>query len=182
MFRRRHDERGTAMVEFALLLPVFVMLVLGTLTGGIIINRKLNIAHSTREGARYGAILPLLQCTPVANCSGSTWAQTVRNVGVQRSFGELTAGSATTAGITTPGVCVALVTGSPGVVYSNAAPAVSQSNYTTNGSSPCYDDGGADPGLRVQVSTMRTGDRIECVFFRIPITLTNPATASFEAS
>jgi len=180
--RRARGEDGAALVEFALVLPILVMLALGIMTGGIVVNRKLDVSHATREGARYGATLPALQCVPTSNCAGKTWAQLSRDVVVQRSFNDLAAGVGTTAGVTSAGVCVALVSGSPAAVYSNANPVVGQSNYSTNGSSPCYDDGSADTGLRVQVSVMRTGDNIECVFFRIPITLKSQASAHFEAA
>ena len=49
----RHGvERGAALVEFTLILPVFMMMVLGTFTGAIAYNQKLDLAHAAREGAR----------------------------------------------------------------------------------------------------------------------------------
>jgi Flp pilus assembly protein TadG len=164
MAHRIRDERAAAMVEFALLLPVFVMLALGILTGAIVVNRKIDLSHAAREGARYGATVALTQCDVPANCGGRTWAQLVRDVAVQRSFNDVTAAN----------VCVALVDGSGS--GSVVAPA---SNYSTSGAT-CYDDGGADPGKRVQISVSRPGERIEAVFFRIPVTLTSQATSHYE--
>ena len=54
---RDKSESGAALVEFALLLPVFMALVLGMLSGGLIYNQKMDLTHATREGARYGAAI-----------------------------------------------------------------------------------------------------------------------------
>src|SRR5712691_11496184 len=98
--------RGAALVEFTLVLPLFLVLVLGMLTGGIVYNHKLDMVHAAREGARYGATIPQGQCTPVSNCGGKTWAQLVQAVAVARSDGDVAIGQ----------VCVALVSGAVGTV------------------------------------------------------------------
>ena len=70
-WRRHGVERGAALVEFALILPVFMILVLGTFTGAIAYNQKLDLAHAANEGARYGGTLPQNQTTftsPATNC------------------------------------------------------------------------------------------------------------------
>src|SRR5438105_9682196 len=48
---RRHikNESGAALVEFALILPVFMMLVLGTFTGGLAYSTKQEITSAARE-------------------------------------------------------------------------------------------------------------------------------------
>jgi Flp pilus assembly protein TadG len=155
-------------VEFALIVPVFAMLVFGGLTGAIIYNHKLDLTHAAREGARYGATVPQVQCTPATNCGGKTWAQLVQSVTVARSNGDLN----------TSQVCAALVSGSTGAVVGGAL----QSTFTTqaDGSSSCYSDGNADTGVRVQVSVHRAGDSIQGVVFTIPVTLTSQATAHSE--
>ena len=38
----------------------------------------------------------------------------------------------------------------------------------------------ADPGKRVQVAITKTGDKIDGILFKIPVTLTSQATAKFE--
>jgi Flp pilus assembly protein TadG len=57
--RRCSDERGAALVEFALLLPLLVMLLLGIVTSAEAYGQKLSITNGAREGARYGATLPV---------------------------------------------------------------------------------------------------------------------------
>jgi Flp pilus assembly protein TadG len=167
--RGARDERGAALVEFAFVLPVLLMLVLGMVTGGIVYNHKLDMVSAAREGARYGAAVPQNQCTPTANCGNRTWGQLVQAVVVQRSDGDVTTGQ----------VCVALVSGATGTVVGGA----SQSAFTTasDGTSHCYDDGNADTATRVQVRVIRTGDSINiAVFGSIPVTLTSDSTAKFE--
>jgi Flp pilus assembly protein TadG len=51
--RRDDDERGVALVEFALILPVFVLLVFGVLDFGRAINYWLDANHLANEGARW---------------------------------------------------------------------------------------------------------------------------------
>jgi len=163
---RRGNERGAALVEFVVILPLFVILVMGLVSGGTLYNHKSNLVNAAREGARYGATIPQNQCTPSANCGGQTWAQLVQLVVTQRSNGDLTTGQ----------VCVALVSGSNGTVVGDT----SQSSFTTNGTSQCYNDGNGDTGTRVQVSARRTGDAINLAFSTIPVTLTTSSTAKFE--
>lgn len=50
------DEKGAAAVEFALVLPIFILLVLGIVTFGLIFKDYLGISHAAREGARWAAL------------------------------------------------------------------------------------------------------------------------------
>ena len=62
------NERGAALVEFALILPLLMMIVFGSLTAGLAYQEKQDLLQIAREGARYGATLP----------SGTTgWATTI---------------------------------------------------------------------------------------------------------
>jgi len=173
--RHKRTESGAALVEFALLLPVFMMLVLGMFSGGIVYNQKLDLTHATREAARYGAATSQTQAFDTTNCPNcTTWANAVRQQAVDRSGGDLTTGAGTTAGVTTNGVCVALVTGSPAAVVAPAA------SYSTSGST-CYSDTSGDTSTRVQVSARRDG-KIEALLFTQTVTLTARASARFEGS
>lgn len=57
MSDRRRGERGQGLVEFAFLVPVFTMLLLGLLEFGFAFDHHLTLEYSTREGARAGAAL-----------------------------------------------------------------------------------------------------------------------------
>ena len=49
-------ERGQAMVEFALLLPIFLVVLFLIIDFGVGISRWVIVTNSTREGARIGAV------------------------------------------------------------------------------------------------------------------------------
>ena len=53
----RHRERGQSLVEFAILLPLFMLMIVGMLEFGFVFNHNLTLEYATREGARTGAAL-----------------------------------------------------------------------------------------------------------------------------
>lgn len=53
----RRRRRGQSLVEFALLLPVFMILLLGLLEFGFVFAHHQGLEYATREGARTGAAL-----------------------------------------------------------------------------------------------------------------------------
>ena len=59
---KMRGQRGQTMVEFAIVLPIFLLLLLGIAQGGIAFNHYIQLTDATRAGARYGAPL---------GCSGS---------------------------------------------------------------------------------------------------------------
>jgi hypothetical protein len=65
LLRRRPRERGQAVVEFALILPIILFLVLGMTEMGFAISHDTSLVTATREGARVGAALRngFNQCT-----------------------------------------------------------------------------------------------------------------------
>lgn len=52
----RAGERGAAAIEFALILPILVVLVFGVIEFGRVFNAQISITNAAREGARYMAI------------------------------------------------------------------------------------------------------------------------------
>lgn len=53
---KRFDERGAVAVEFALVLPVLLLLLLGIVEFGHAYNAQISLTHAAREGARVMAI------------------------------------------------------------------------------------------------------------------------------
>ena len=51
------EPRGQGVVEFAIILPVFMLLLLGVLEFGFAFDHHLTLEYATREGARTGAAL-----------------------------------------------------------------------------------------------------------------------------
>jgi hypothetical protein len=141
-----------------------MFLLFGIFGAAMVLNRRMSVTQAGREGARYGATVPIEQCTPVSNCSGLTWAQLVRSITVERSGGDVPASD----------VCVALVSG-PG----SAPVAVGSSFTTAGGTSPCYTDNSSDTGKRVQISIVHP-DKIDAAVYTIPVTLKTQALSRFE--
>lgn len=54
MLRRRND-RGTVLVEAALIMPVLILLAMGTIEFGMAWRDRLSVQNATRAGARAGA-------------------------------------------------------------------------------------------------------------------------------
>ncbi len=164
--RGRGDE-GASLVEFALIFPVFAMLMLGTITGGLAYNTKLAMTSSSREAVRYAATL----APPNSSTSDrERWADEVHDVAVAAAGGDL--------GVSDSGrrVCVALISSSASFrrVYDGAA---------VGGIEPgasCFTEDPALTGARVQVVTTRTSTFEAMVFSRV-LTLEHNAVSRYEA-
>ena len=154
------QEDGAALVEFALILPVFMILVLGTFSGGIAYNTKQSITSAAREGSRYGATLPLAvdypscapSANPVATAPYTNFVRCVSDLTVSASSGELAAGSSGRY------VCVSILS------YDSVSGILTTSSYATDvgaSTNDCYTTNGlASDGLatatsRVHVVTKR---------------------------
>lgn len=53
--RRRPRTRGQALVEFAIILPVFILVLSGILDFGFMLYSRMTVISAAREGARAGA-------------------------------------------------------------------------------------------------------------------------------
>ena len=64
MSKRIHwkNEEGQALVEFALVIPLFMMLLLGILQFGIIFNNYITLTDAARAGSRVAAVSRLDSC------------------------------------------------------------------------------------------------------------------------
>jgi len=103
---------GAAALEFALVLPLLVMLLLGIVTGGVSYSRALGVTNAVREGARFGATATFSTATQ------ATWASdTAARVRATQFDDSSSASSSSTS------VCVEMVrTGTPNVsVYSSCS-------------------------------------------------------------
>jgi Flp pilus assembly protein TadG len=58
MFKKFHrrNERGQTLVEFALVLPILSLLLLGVIQFGIAFNHYITLTDAVRAGARKGAV------------------------------------------------------------------------------------------------------------------------------
>ncbi len=53
---RIRDSRGQAIVEMALVLPIFILLVMGIIDFGRLFNAQITLTHASREGARQASV------------------------------------------------------------------------------------------------------------------------------
>lgn len=180
--RVRRNEQGVALVEFALVLPLLMILLLGTISGAQAYDKRLQLTHAVREGARYAATVPADQVF----LGGGTWASNVQQLIVDRSTGDLTLGQ----------VCVALVEGSGGTLSVVATPNPATSYSTGRAAAPgvsaiaagqpcipgeTYPLTASDNGRRVQV-TAHNPESIELLFDDIFVMLKGQATAKSETN
>jgi len=163
--RERERERGAVLVEFAIVLPLLLALVMGMISFGIWYNNKLNLSTAAREGARYGATLPLGDYATT-----NAWLDAVAGSTVGAAGNQLTTG------IQGRYICVAYIDGA-GVTTRRVE---SDTTVTYSTGTPCYSDSlGAES--RVQVVAQRSGT-MNVVFFKTAVTTTGRAVARYEAS
>jgi hypothetical protein len=62
-----HGETGQGLTEFTIVMPVFLLLLVGMLEFGLAFSDRLTMSDATREGARIGAALATGSTTP---CTG----------------------------------------------------------------------------------------------------------------
>lgn len=125
---RRGPEEGAAAVEFALLFPIFMILALGMINGGLAFSRQINVTQSAREASRYGATYDIKGISGVTLAARTTtWLNAVDNALSQ------SAGNAASPIGGYDYRCVAIV------VTNSSGVATSASRYSENG-------GAATPG------------------------------------
>jgi Flp pilus assembly protein TadG len=63
MIKRLRCQKGVAAIEFALILPVLMMIILGIIEFGLLMYDKQVITNASREGARAGIVVRSPQLT-----------------------------------------------------------------------------------------------------------------------
>lgn len=164
--RWRGDDGANA-VEFALVLPLLVLLLFGAITFGLAFNQKQQLEHANREAVRFAATLP--------DPGTDDWFEEV--------FQRIVVTAAGQAPVWDPGlaICVSVDTSSAVISRTRQGNAA----YTTaaqmaagaNGSSHCVD--GSLTGSTAQVTISRDA-RLDAVFFRDDITLQTHGVALYE--
>ena len=149
----RRNERGSGLVEMALVLPIAMCFLLGIITGGHAYFQKISMVDAARDGARYGASLKI----PTAGIAD--WKQAVKNRVASLSGGQITASQ----------VCAELVkpTGS------NTACGVADPQGAAS------DPTSLTPASIVKVSVSKQ-TKIEFFFFSTTPTLTSKIAARYE--
>ena len=167
------EEDGAALLEFAIVLPLLLAVLVGIITAGTALNRSNSLNNAARETARFGATLPADNLT--------FWLTKVSDVAIDAATGDLADGS--------PGryVCVAYVypdglvpadssVGNDHTVRIEIDEAGLQSIST---GAECYSDGRPDNERRVQVVAERDTD-LEFFFFNSVVTLDGKSASRYE--
>lgn len=156
---RRASERGAALVEFALILPILTSLLLGMVTGGLAYNKKIAITDAVRGATRYGTTLN----------NSTTWATSVRDRLIQLSATELTGSD----------VCVELLRSG------QAAPV--QSWYASSANSSCpasFGTGPTTPSVSTGYCVVRVWGmkqaKLQAVFFSSDLSLKAGSVGAYE--
>ncbi|OAA93725.1 TadE/TadG family type IV pilus assembly protein [Clostridium coskatii] len=56
ILKNLNNEKGQALVEFAIILPILLLIVMGIVQFGMVVNSYITIENASREGARAGII------------------------------------------------------------------------------------------------------------------------------
>lgn len=78
---RRRDDHGAAALEFALVLPIFLIVIFGLIDFGRALNAQLVVSDAAREGARAAALVGAAEGEErIDNITGATIGPVIRNV------------------------------------------------------------------------------------------------------
>ena len=165
------NDHGAALVEFAVLAPLLLMLLVGIATTGIAFNHSLSLAHAAREAGRQAATLPVSNFVDL-----DAWLAAVSTQAIADADGSLDNGI--------PGrtVCVAYVHPA-----GTLATDVTKRLITdTTGPQPtelqpCFNDGRPNDERRVQVVVSRDAE-INAILFSTTVTLDSQSVNRFEAA
>jgi len=67
LFIRKQSDKGQSFVEMTLLLIILLILVLGMIEGGNLLNQYINLVDGAREGARFGSNSDPFSCDDAAH-------------------------------------------------------------------------------------------------------------------
>lgn len=166
-----HGDEGVAVVEFALVLPVLMVLLLGMLSGATAWNQNLSLGHAARVSARQASTLPLP--TEPTTVKLEAWLDGIADAAVQAGAGELAPGPGRT-------VCVAYVHPSGVAPLGTLSRTLGPTGTRTSSTTPCFADQQPSSKRRIQVVTARTGV-LDTGFYRQDLDLRQEVVYAYEA-
>ena len=169
-----HREDGAATVEFAVVLPLFVMMIFGIVSFGFIFHDKLSLGDGAREAARFGATLPVTNFAS-SGAPMEEWLDAIAARAVADATGSLDPG------VPNRMICVAYVhpDGTAGVDSTKRRTEIGTTIEYAN--VPCFDDGRPNDERRVQIQLKRDTEFVVILASRT-VSLTAESVSRFEAS
>ena len=168
-------DGGAVLVEFALVMPILVMLLFGLVSAGMAWNQNLALASAARSGARYGATLP----TSTTGTTMDDYLAAITQRVIDSSDGNL--GSSVTSRV----ICVAYwhPTGSTpsSALDQNRSRTLTNATVTTSSTTPCFTDNQGNDDKRIQVSVQKSGT-IQTGLWSQTVTLTQRVVFRYEVT
>jgi hypothetical protein len=148
-------DRGAAAVEFALLIPIFVMLTFGMLSAGLAFWHNIALTQGARDAARLGATYPISDSPGPGEKSPADWLDMVAGVAATEAGWSGLDDLDTDNGF----ICVAFVAGSVPVGVDSVTLTRGRVGDPPAGvtDTQCFDDGDR-PDARVQVLIYREAE------------------------
>jgi hypothetical protein len=174
--RRGRGDDGVAVVEFALIMPILLVLMLGMFTGAMAWNQSQALGQGARIAARTGSTMPrpIPEAAQTQLQVDEAWLDGLIDRAVAASEGEM---AATVSGRV---VCVAYVDPAGTDPDLTVSRTLTGAGTRISGTTPCFADGQGDTAQRIQVVMERAG-RIDTGFYRIPMTIRRTAVYRYEA-
>ncbi len=143
----RRSERGAALVEFALVLPVLMMILLGTFSGAVAWDQSQSLGQGARVSVRYASTVPL----PATDAEMAAWLDDIADRAVEASAGDMAVG------VDGRAICVAYVDPAGAAPDETVSRRINAAGVATSGVDWCFDDGQGVTDRRVQVVLERDG-------------------------
>lgn len=174
---RRESDNGAAVVEFAILAPLLVMLLFGIVSAGLAFNNSLSLAHSAREAARNAATLPVSNFTGIPGVDPiDGWLAAVVSQAIEDADGSLDDG--------VPGrsICVAFVHPN-GTLADDTTRSLTRdaAGVDIYANSDCFADTRPAGERRVQVLVAREVE-INVILWSTDITIDEQGVSRYEAA
>jgi hypothetical protein len=166
----RGGDRGASLVEFAMILPVMVMLMLGLTSGATAWNQSQALSHGGQVAGRFAATLPV----PANSADMDDWLDDIIDRAVSASEGKMATG------VTGREICVAYVDPAGAAPDNTFSRRINEAGIRTDGTSQCFADGQGTTVTRVQVQMERSGF-IELGFHRHPLEISRTVVYRYEA-
>lgn len=165
--RSRLDDRGASVIEFAIVLPLLVMLLFGIITGGQAYNLNNSMNNGGREAARYAS-------TRAVDGNMAGFLNAVADTARDSTSGAMDA--------TVPGqrICVAYVfpDGTAAVDRTTRLVEIAGARTITVGT-PCRTDGRPSYERRIQVVLQRDAE-LEAVVYSQTLNLETTSITRYE--